>query len=234
MISFVVPAFNEEALIDGCLKSIIIAAHLHYPYELIVVDNGSTDSTAERALAWGARVVKQPQKGVVWARQAGFEATQYDLVAFIDADNQIPDDWVEYALKAMEGMVAASGPVVYADLVLSKRLLSFFFYCLAKISHQMLPMLQGGNFIVKREALMQAGGFNTDIDFYGEDTATAVRLAKIGKIRFDFNMVCQSSGRRISDEGLFLTGARYGINYLWIHLVGRPWTTHHRDVRPGI
>jgi glycosyltransferase involved in cell wall biosynthesis len=232
MLSFVVPCWNEEALIDDCLKSIILATHMHYPVEIIVVDNGSTDSTAERAVSWGATVISQPQKGVVWARQAGLEASKYDLIAFIDADNELPPDWVQYALEGLEGVVAASGPLVYSDLPLPKRIMSFLFYCVGMTSHLFFPMLQGGNFIVRKAALLKVGGFNTDIEFYGEDTATAVRLSKVGKIRFDFNMVARSSGRRISEEGLFLTGARYGMNYVWIWATGRPWTVKYHDHRP--
>jgi GT2 family glycosyltransferase len=129
-------------------------------------------------------------------------------------------------------VVAASGPVNYFELGRSKRILSFFFYLLAKGSHQIFPMIQGGNFILKKSALQQAGGFNTKLDFYGEDTDTAIRLSEIGKIKFDLNMWVYSSARRVKNDGLFILGSRYVLNYFWIWVAGKPWTTDYHDIRP--
>lgn len=232
MISFIVPAFNEEALIVNCIQSIIREAG-NITYEIIVVDNGSTDQTAELARLCGAKVISEPTKGITHARQTGFEVAKYDLVAFIDADNELPPDWLDYALQAVVpvDVVAASGPVSYYELRLSKRLISFLFYLIAKCSHQLFPMLQGGNFILKKAALKKAGGFNTEIAFYGEDTDTAVRLSKIGMVKFDLDMWAYSSARRLDSEGMCKTGGRYIMNYVWIWLFGHPWSSHYHDIR---
>lgn len=233
MISFVVPAYNEADLIEACIHSIQVAAY-HIESEIIVVDNGSTDNTALLAAQAGARVILEPVKGITKARQAGFQAAKYDVVAFIDADSELPKDWVEYALKALEqpNIVAASGPVIYYEMSLSKRIVSLAFYTVAKIAHLFFPMLQGGNFILRKQALKKAGGFNQDIDFYGEDTDTAIRLSKVGKIAFDLDMWTYTSARRMQNEGLLKVGLRYIANYLWMWAVGRPWSTSHHDHRP--
>ena len=235
MISVVVPAYNESELIADCIKS-INAEFAGSAYEVIVADNGSTDSTAEVARALGATVVTEPRKGVTRARQAGFEATNpdYHLVAFIDADNTIPPGWLDLALKPFneDGVVAVSGPVVYPDLRIHKRFITFMFYLAAKVAHEVFPMIQGGNFILDKEALIKVGGFDTAIDFYGEDTSTAVRLTKAGKIKFVLGMFAYSSARRLQSEGLFVTGGKYVINYLWMWVSGKPWTTEYYDHRP--
>lgn len=233
MLSFVIPAYQEESLIVSCIQSIICELG-DVTYEIIVVDNGSTDQTADLAAIAGATVIIEPQKGVTRARQTGFEATQYDLVAFIDADNELPDGWLVIALGAIQpdDVVAVSGPVNYYELGRSKRIISFLFYLLAKVSHHVFPMLQGGNFILKKSALQAAGGFNTKLDFYGEDTDTAVRLSDIGKVKFDLNMWVYSSARRVKNDGLFVLGGRYALNYIWIWLVGKPWTKNYHDIRP--
>lgn len=231
-ISFVVPAYNEETLLPACIQSISIEC-LGAVYEIIVVDNGSTDSTAEVARSTGWRVVSETRKGVTRARQAGLEASKNDIVAFIDADNELPPGWLMDALNSFEDpeVVAVSGPVVYSELLLPKRVISFLFYCVAKISHQFFPVLQGGNFIVRKSAMLKAGGFNTDIEFYGEDTDTAVRLSKVGKVAFNLNLWVWSSARRMEREGMFLTGGRYILNYIWIWAVGKPWTAKYHDWR---
>src|SRR6202789_4422156 len=230
MLSFVVPAYNEESLIVGCIQSIIREAD-SVPCEIIVVDNGSSDNTAHLARLAGAHVIFESCKGITRARQAGFELAKYDLVAFIDADSTLPPGWLDFAIAAIKGAVAASGPVIYCEMPLHKRITTFTFYCLAKVAHQIRPMLQGGNFILRRQALRDAGGFNTEIDFYGEDTDTAVRLSKVGKINFDLDMWVYTSARRMNEEGLLAPGAKYIANYVWIWLFGKPWSTEYRDHR---
>ena len=73
-LSFVVPAYNEEAYLPACLESIVAQTReLGDAVEVIVVNNASTDRTREVALAVpGVRVVDEPRKGLTFARQAGF------------------------------------------------------------------------------------------------------------------------------------------------------------------
>lgn len=232
MISFIIPCFNEEALIIRCIRSIEATAK-DVEHEILVIDNASTDNTATLAAYVGAKVLYEPNKGVTRARQLGFVHAKYDLIAFIDADNELPEDWLHYALIAMQpnDVVAASGPVIYKELYLPKRLISFLFYCSAKLFHKMWPMIQGGNFILRKSALKQAGGFNTDIEFYGEDTDTAQRLSKVGKIVFDLDLWVYSSARRMIEEGMLRVGVRYIINYFSIWFFDKPWTTEYHDHR---
>lgn len=232
MISFVIPAFNEESLVADCILAIRIDAYGR-EYEIIVSDNNSTDNTAEIARSYGATVVTEAHKGVTRARQAGLNATKYDIVAFIDADNRIPQGWCDAALKALNqtNVVAASGPVVYNELRLHERILVFMFYCLAKLAHSVCPMLQGGNFILRKYAIEAAGGFDTDVEFFGEDTTTAIRLAKQGIVNFDFSMFIWASARRMQAEGIFNTGFKYILNYVWVWLTGHPYTRAYNDIR---
>jgi glycosyltransferase involved in cell wall biosynthesis len=232
-ISFVVPAFNEEALIGRCIQSIIQEVGT-LTHEIIVVDNGSIDDTVEVARQAGAVVISEARKGVTRARQTGFEASKYGLVAFIDADSILPTNWLGFALAAFNdpNVGAVSGPVIYRELPWYKRVVTAAFYTIAKVAHLVSPMLQGGNFVLRRDALQCAGGFNTDIDFYGEDTDTAIRLSKVCKIVFDLDMWVYTSARRMTEEGLLVVGARYIANYVWMWVFGNPWSTEYHDHRP--
>lgn len=232
MISFVIPAYNEELLVADCILSIRIDAH-GKEYEIIVADNNSSDQTAEIARSYGATVVQEARKGVTRARQAGLNAAKYNIVAFIDADNRIPQGWCDAALKSISkpDVVAASGPVVYNELNLGERILVFMFYCLGKLAHNVCPMLQGGNFILHKSAIEAAGGFDTDVEFFGEDTTTAIRLAKQGTVNFDFDMFIWASARRMEAEGLLNTGFKYALNYVWVWLTGHPYTRAYHDIR---
>jgi hypothetical protein len=99
------------------------------------------------------------------------------------------------------------------------------------VAHQFFPMVQGGNFILRKAAFIQAGGFNTDIDFYGEDTFIAARASKIGEVSFDLDMWAYSSSRRMEAEGFATIGLRYIANWASVWILGKPWTETYRDHR---
>jgi glycosyltransferase involved in cell wall biosynthesis len=99
-ISFVVPAYNEEALIASCLYAILAeTSRVGCRAEIIVVDNNSTDRTRQIAAAIpGVVIVDEPQRGLVQARRAGCLAARGRLIANIDADTMIPPGWLDTVL----------------------------------------------------------------------------------------------------------------------------------------
>jgi glycosyltransferase involved in cell wall biosynthesis len=243
-ISFVIPAYNEEAIIGQCLESVQreLASGV-YDAEVVVVNNASTDHTKEIALSFpGVRVVDESIKGLVAARAAGFKATDGQIVANIDADVMLIPGWIEkvFAAFADERVVALSGPFIYYDLsIFSRALVKIFYYVgygLHIFTHYVLgvgAMLQGGNFIIRRDAFEKVGGFDTSIAFYGEDTDVAKRLSKVGTIKWTFKLPVYTSGRRLKAEGIFYMSAKYTINHLWITFFGHPYTKKYIDIRPG-
>src|ERR1022692_4321736 len=113
-LSFVVPAYNEEAYLPACLESILAQTReLCDAVEIIVVNNASTDRTREVALGYpSVRVVDEMRKGLTFARQAGFAASSGELIANVDSDSRLTPGWVEKVLKNFAGdakMVALSG-----------------------------------------------------------------------------------------------------------------------------
>ncbi len=94
-------------------------------------------------------------------------------------------------------------------------------------------MVQGGNFVVTREALEKIGGFDTNIEFYGEDTDIARRMAAVGDVEFTFDLKMNSSARRLKHEGMFRIAGRYTLNYFWTIFLKRPYTDEHLDIREG-
>jgi glycosyltransferase involved in cell wall biosynthesis len=242
-LSFVVPAYNEEAYLPDCLESILKQTEgMGDAVEIIVVNNASTDRTRAVALGYpGVRVVDEPRKGLTFARQAGFAASKGELIANVDADSRLTPGWVAQVLetfKAEPELVALSGPLVYYDLTSSQRVSVQVFYALAYIIYGINrwvlragSMVQGGNFVLRREALEAIGGFNLAISFYGEDTDIARRLHKVGRVRFTFGLKMFSSARRLKGEGMLTMAARYAINYLWTTFRKRPFTVEHVDIR---
>jgi glycosyltransferase involved in cell wall biosynthesis len=244
-ISFVIPAYNEEKYIGKCLDSILRELKKDgCDAEIIVVNNASTDRTGEVAKKYSCvKIVDEPKKGLPCARHAGFLAATGDIIANVDADTMLTTGWLKMVFSEFSKnpkLVALSGPHIHYDLPKKMRVLARFFYYIGFISYifnrfvfNVGSMLQGGNFIIRRAALQTIGGFNTDIDFYGEDSDLARRLHKVGPVKFTFNLPIYASGRRLANEGALTMALRYGLNYFWMIFLKRPFNKTSADIRPA-
>ena len=99
-VSVVIPALNDSAMLGRCFTA--LAAQTRRPDEIIVVDNGSTDDTAEVARSHGATVLPEPLRGIFPASAAGFDAAQGDLILRLDADSVPPVVWVARVAAAFD------------------------------------------------------------------------------------------------------------------------------------
>jgi len=244
-LAFVIPAFNEEGLIGRCLESVTKRVKSSgVECEIIVVNNASTDRTKEIAQSFeGVTVVDEFDKGLVYARRAGFNASTAELVANLDADTELPDGWIETVMSTFEKrpeLVGLSGPYIYYDLSLWNQMLVRFFYYISfavyllnRFVLRVGSMIQGGNFVIRRSAWLKAGGYDTSISFYGEDTDIAVRLSKVGPVKWTFKLPMRTSGRRLTEEGVFQTAGVYVLNFFWVTFRGKPATKTYTDIRPG-
>jgi cellulose synthase/poly-beta-1,6-N-acetylglucosamine synthase-like glycosyltransferase len=209
---------------------------------VIVVNNASTDATVAVAAAFPAViVVDEPVKGLVQARRAGFQRASGALIANVDADTIVTDGWLQRVLVEFARhprLVALSGPYIYYDVSKKARaavrafyVMGYGFYVLNRFVLRVGSMLQGGNFVVRRAALEQIGGYNPLFSFYGEDTDLARRLQAVGAVKFTFRLPALSSGRRLLEEGLWRIGLRYSMNFVWATFRHRPFTDDWIDVR---
>lgn len=235
-ISVIIPAHNEEKYLGDCLKSVIENAPANLK-EIIVVDNASGDNTAKVAAGFsGVRVVSEPQKGITKARQRGLMEASGDLVACIDADDRVNKRWFEILNREFSKdpkLVCLSGPCVFYDAVSPvKARLAAVWNFLAKVLSVVVGYLaQGGNFVIKRQELLSAGGFDTSIEFYGEDTDIARRMHQFGKVRFLLKFKISASARRLEKEGFAKTGFQYLVNFLSVVLMKSPVTHKYKDIR---
>lgn len=234
-ISLVIPAHNEESSIRACLDAVQKNSRglLH---EIIVVDNASTDRTKEYAQRDGVTVVSEPRKGTGNARQSGFEHTSGDYVAFIDADTMMPEGWIDKIQDFFDSnpkAVCLSGPYRYHDGSSFRNfMLDCVWYMTAPLTYRIVGyMILGGNFVARRQALLDAGGFDRGITFYGDDTDTAQRLSKTGKVVFKMDFFMYSSSRRWQNEGFLKTNIVYALNFIWPVIFKRPFSRKSNDVR---
>src|SRR5439155_1198195 len=116
MISFIVPAYNEEHELSGTLAAIHAAASkASASYEIIVVDDASTDATPEIASRAGAKVIRINRRHIAASRNAGGRAAQGEYLFFIDADTRINRAHITGAIAAMDAGYAGGSARVNMD-----------------------------------------------------------------------------------------------------------------------
>ena len=206
-------------------------------FEVIVIDNASTDKTKKIAKSFkGVKVYTEKRKGTNFARNLGLKKSSGILIANIDADSTLNKKWLDTVLYEFENkpyLVALSGPCKFFDLPLySNLLISLYYYLIHPfyiISNKLFGtggLIMGGNLVVKREALIKAGGYNQNLTFHGDDFDTAARLSKVGEILFNYKLTINTSGRRIRGEGLLKSSYKYLVNHFWMFIFQKPIHTN--------
>ncbi len=241
VISVIVCAHNEAQHVAACLHSLLAQSRI--PDELLVINNASTDSTrAVAAEIPRVRVVDEPRKGLVVARETGRQAATGDVLVYVDADCRAPLMWLERIERHLlddPSLIALSGPYRFYDWDWWGRLLiRAYDYTLAPATQLLVKyvlrigtIFYGGNFAVRREALERIGGFDTTIEFHGEDTNVGRRLFATGRVALFHDCYLYTSARRYIAMGKGAVFRLYVRNFTSELLRGRPKDTTHIDVR---
>ncbi len=229
-ISIVIAAHDEERALPGCLRS-LAAARFDGAREVIVVDNRSTDGTAAVAAAHGARVVACAVLGAVHAKAAGVAAARAPLVAVLDADSTCPPDWLHKIADAFArdpSLAGLSGPARYRNPRRWVRWVMALWYAWWKLLARLFGRAlyaTGTNVAFRRDAWVAAGGFDENVLVGGDEVGLFRRLARVGRTRFDDDLVVETDPRRTEVGFLrffFSTVMlRYVFNYSVYRLTGR-------------
>jgi cellulose synthase/poly-beta-1,6-N-acetylglucosamine synthase-like glycosyltransferase len=165
MISFVIPVRNAADHLPRCLASIAAAIAAAAEAEIVVVDNGSSDNSAGIARHLGARVVERPGLTVGACRNAGAADSRGDVLAFVDADNEIAAGWLHACLGAFQeqGVGAAGFPYeAPADPTWVQRMYDAL---RDKPAHRGdVDWLAAGNLAVRRAVFERIGGFDERLE----------------------------------------------------------------------
>lgn len=189
-VAVVVPTRDGAERIGACVRA--LAGQTRPPDEVVVVDNGSTDGTAEAARAAGARVVHEAVPGSYAARNRGIAATTAEVVAFTDDDCEPEPEWLEHLVGAFDDdpdlagaggeIVAASPPSTVAERWARER------DVLSQASnwrHAYLPFFATANAAYRRSALEAVGGFEAALRSGGDvDLAWRVQAVAGGRLAF--------------------------------------------------
>jgi glycosyltransferase involved in cell wall biosynthesis len=195
MLSFIVPAYNEELELPSTLSAIHAAASANSePYEIIVVNDASTDATAAVAATGGARVVTIDRRQIAAARNAGTGEARGDVLFFVDADTRIAPSHVAGALGALAAGCAGGGARVTTDGAVPLwgrvfvHVFSAFYFTAANLG-------AGAFLFTTRENFQAAGGFDERL-FAGEEVYFSMALKKQGRFRLLREPIV-TSGRKL-------------------------------------
>lgn len=211
MLSFIIPAWNEEALIGATLEAIHAAARAAgRDYEIIVVNDASTDRTADIARAAGARVIDVHKRQIAAVRNAGAREARGRYFIFVDADTIVPEPTLFRALHELDEGAVGGGciPRMADEIPLLGRIYLWAFLAV------WIPMqLAAGCFVFcRRDAFEAIGGF--DERFFASEE---VWLSKALKQRGPFVILHDpvwTSGRKMRLHTPFQL-VRLAIRLLW-------------------
>lgn len=244
IVSFIIPAYNEEKYIAKCLESLINQKEPP-SYEVIVVDNNSKDSTAEIVAKNfpSVRLVREARQGMTKARNRGAREAKGDILVFIDADSMAPEHW----LQKMTGYFAKnprlagiSGPSKFYDLPKRYKFVEFINF---RIIYPLIgefflknilrrgALWNGAIIAARRNSFEKVGGFSEEIVFYGEDADLAEKLMKEGEIAFRQDLWVWSSARRLLKGNPALEGFRYLLQYVRFFLTRKSKEKTYKEIR---
>jgi glycosyltransferase involved in cell wall biosynthesis len=222
-LSVVVPTRNRAHIVSDCLRSLADQTGATTALEIIVVDNGSTDATAEIVAEAAAvdprvRLVRAPVPGVNRARNAGLTEACGDAIGFVDDDEVVPPDWTVRVLRALADNPDSSGvggPYRGADPVAGKVCVEC--QALGAVeapadAEGRAPRLLGGNMVLRRRAFDAIGVFDERLSGRGDETEWFKRAGQAG-LWFHYDPALWIAHRRdvFSTRELLLTQFRQGM-----------------------
>lgn len=201
-VSVVVPCFNEEKYIGACLKA--LQKQTASPDEIIVVDNNSTDKTASIARSMGAKVIVVKEQGITPARNAGFDAAKYQIIARCDADTKPFPDWISRIKKSFndKAVLGITGTNEFYDAPpeLKSTFEKIFSVAYFGGNRKMLghEAFYGSNMAFRKSTweLVKSEICNDD-KLVHEDIDLAIHVSEHGKIVFDPELMVACSMRAL-------------------------------------
>lgn len=243
MVSVIIPARNAADLLPTQLSALELQDYAH-DWEVIVVDNGSTDGTTEVAVSWSDRLPLRTIQshdilGVSHARNAGIREARGDLIIFCDADDEVSDQWISSMVEAAHESDAVGGAIegLQLDDPETMPLRSVERTTGLRVANSFLPTAPGGNLAVWADVFRSLGGFNEGYLSGAEDVEFSWRLQLAGyRLKFSERaivyvrprnsaqaMARQFFGYGIGDSQLFRDFKLAGIPRTSVYKAFKAW-----------
>lgn len=227
-VSVVIPVRDDAANLRRCLQA--LARQTVRPLEVVVVDNGSTDDSADVATAYGARVVTEPTVGIPAAAATGYDAAAGAVIARLDADSVPPDHWIERLLGLLDrkpDTVAVTGVGVFHDVppglghaLAALYLGSYYVLGAAAAGHH---VLWGSSMAMRRDAWRRVSPtvHRHDQELH-DDMDLALVLGPAARIHLAPSLVVRASARSLKGAAQRRRRMRRAVRTLRLNWAGAP------------
>ncbi|MDN3483295.1 glycosyltransferase family 2 protein [Arthrobacter sp. APC 3897] len=239
-VSVVIPCLNDAAALESCLSS--LAAQSVPALEIVVVDNNSTDSSADVARAHGARVVFEADPGIPAAAAAGYDAATGDIIARADADCLFPVDWVQRIAESFAAdpeLGTLSGPGAFYGFprpigaALSVLYLGSYYLAMG-LAMGHLPLF-GSNLALRRSVWsgIRSEVHRSDPEMH-DDVCLSLHLGQRCRTRFDRTLVVGMAPRALIGTANVMRRFRRAFHTLRAHWPAEaPWVRWPRRFSPA-
>lgn len=238
-VSVVIPVRDDAVELEVCLRA--LARQTVPPHEVVVVDNASTDDTADVAARHGARVLHEARVGIAPAAASGYDAATGDVIARLDADSRPGPDWVERIVRTLASpdVDAVTGTGVFHDLpgpggrVLARAYLGAYY--LLGYAAAADRMVWGSSMAMRRACweLARDRVHRHDPDVH-DDMDLALLLAGRWTVRYDRELVVGVSVRSLRHRAQLARRFRRAFRTLRLAWAGSPpWARWQRRLRPS-
>lgn len=217
-VSVIVPVFNGASTIAGCIESLLAVDYPRDRFELLIVDNCSTDATRSILARYPVRVVEEREvQSSYAARNRGADASRSEYLVFTDADCIVERGWLRALVRALQppevGGVAGGIEAFPGESAVERYQAPRAIRAERAFAHQFLPFAQTANAAFKRTVFSKIGGFDPAI-IYGGDLDFSWRMQRETGLRLVFEPTAIVRHRhRTTHRGLFRLYEKNAIAY---------------------
>lgn len=234
-ISIVIPAYNEAYVLDKCLTSLAAQKHTK-PFEVIVVDNASSDETPQIAHRYNVRVISEKVIGVCAARQAGLSAASGEIIISTDADCEFPEGWlmhIENTFSRQDDVGLLVGTYRFMDTSLPNRLLAAWERLAVRLHYAWgwQWYVSAANLAYRKKLFT---GYDTRLGSGGDELYVVAQLKHRGRITFDVTNPVLTSARRLHGRFFATLLKDFGLKYIggyWVSRFGKGARIHPAHFR---
>jgi glycosyltransferase involved in cell wall biosynthesis len=220
MLSFIVPAYNEEFELARSVAAIRAAADsVGKPYEIIVVDDGSTDATPRIAQAEGATLIQIQRRHIAAARNAGAKGARGEILFFVDADTRISVEHIADAIAVLNAGCAGGSARVAVEGEIPRW--ARIFIGLFSILYFSNNLGAGAFLFTTRDNFERIGGFDEKL-FIGEEMYFSLALKKVGRFKL-LPVPILTSGRKLR-----MYSSAHVLSRSFLILIRGPWGARSR------
>lgn len=220
-ISVVIPTLNEEKYLPACLDN--FRKQSFRDFELIISDGGSKDATVEIAQNFGAKTIVVPNSNICLARDAGLRKAQGEIIVGADADTAYPASHLATIYEEFQkdkNVVAVTGGAKMINGPWWGILMWRVIYFIIKLVFNYAGILlfaPAFNLSYKRKVFLDLGGYNTKLDWGGDELDVLKRLKKAGKTVFIPHLSPPLTDGRRYNVGFFVFLFKHALYYYWFN-----------------